>query len=108
MKAIRDCGYRVIEAVASDEALPLLAAPHPSFDVIIVDMAVEGRLHGFGLARVLRAECPKAELVLTASLERLTDEVEELCGRDTVISKPYQKQLLVRRIQALMTGRRRK
>jgi len=65
---LRECGYRVIEAVNSDEAHQLLNAGLASIeiDIVLADACASGQ-NGFALATWMRGNHPKIELILAGS-----------------------------------------
>jgi CheY-like chemotaxis protein len=48
---LRHCGYRVLEAANSDEALLLLQKPDIQVDVVMIDVGSSGAMSGFKLAQ---------------------------------------------------------
>ena len=56
---LRDCGYRVHEAVSAEEAILILQAPEVSIDIVFSDVEMPGEMDGFGLARWVRANKPE-------------------------------------------------
>ena len=55
---LRECGYRVYEAVNASEALAMLQAPEVSVDIVFSDVEMPGDMDGLGLARWVRANKP--------------------------------------------------
>ncbi len=55
---LRECGYRVYEAVNAAEALAMLQAPEVSIDIVVSDVQMPGDMDGFGLARWIRGNKP--------------------------------------------------
>ena len=48
---LRHCGYRVLEAANSDEALLLLQKPDTQVDVVMIDVGGSGAMSGFKLTQ---------------------------------------------------------
>ena len=48
---LRDCGYKVIEAVSADEAMTVLLHREIVVDVVFSDIEMPGSVDGFGLAK---------------------------------------------------------
>jgi CheY-like chemotaxis protein len=105
---LRDCGYRVIEAVGADEAIAVLKQAEIVVDVIFSDIDMPGTMDGFGLARWARANCPGAEVILTGTVPRAVDAAADLCEQNGAVPKPYEPQLVHDRIRRLLAARPRK
>ena len=76
---LRDCGYKVHEAVSGEEAIAILQAPEVSIDVVFSDVEMPGSMDGFALARWVRANKPGMEVILTSGIERSADIAATLC-----------------------------
>ena len=46
---LRDCGYKVIEAVNADEAMTVLLHRETAVDIVFSDIEMPGSVDGFGL-----------------------------------------------------------
>src|SRR3546814_7896167 len=57
-EALRDAGFRVMEAASADEALAYLEAAE-RVDLVFSDIQMPGSLDGFGMARRLRGRPPE-------------------------------------------------
>ena len=98
---LRECGYRVHEAVSADEAVLILQAPEVSVDVVFSDVEMPGDTDGFGLARWVRANMPRTQVILTSGVERSADIAATLCEAGPLLKKPYPSQDVVDRIKQL-------
>ena len=96
---LRECGYRVIEAVSAAEARTAMSAGH-AIDVLLLDMQLQGSEDGFAFAKAIRAEYPNVVIIRTVNTATLTDRAAELCD-DGPLEKPYHPKELLRRIQRL-------
>lgn len=96
---LRDCEYRVLEAASSDEALTILNDQSVDVNVVFTDIELPGSLNGFELARWVRANKPGAEVVLTGAISKTADIAADLCEHGQIVSKPYDKQVVVDRIK---------
>jgi CheY-like chemotaxis protein len=105
---LRDCGYRVIEAVSADEAIAVLEQAKIVVGVIFTDIEMPGAMDGFGLARWARANCPGAEVILTGTVPRAVDAAADLCEQNGTVPKPYEPQTVHDRIRRLLAARLRK
>jgi len=101
---LRECGYRVIEAIDADEARQLLALDVRPIDVVLADVnASEG---GFGLAGWVRENRPGTEVILTGSTRRAVERAGDLCREGSAVA-PYDHSLVLDRIRRLIAARDR-
>jgi DNA-binding response OmpR family regulator len=87
---LRRCGYQVIEATNSDEAVIALQEPMLSIDIIVCDIGVGGARSGFGLAGWARQHRPELEVRLAGALESAANTVVLLCERGQHLVRPYE------------------
>ncbi|MEG3089780.1 response regulator [Sphingomonas sp. PB4P5] len=92
---LRHCGYRVVEAATSDEALLALAEASLSIDVVLCDVAIKGRTSGFELATWVRQSRPELEVRLAASVEGAAKVAANLCSHGPHLERPYEPQGVV-------------
>ena len=104
---LRDCGYKVHEAVSGEEAIAILQAPEVSIDVVFSDVEMPGSVDGFALARWVRANKPGLEVILTSGIERSADIAATLCEAGPLMKKPYSSQDVVDRLRQLAAKARR-
>ena len=104
---LRDCGYKVHEAVSGEEAIAILRAPEVSIDVVFSDVEMPGSMDGFALARWVRANKPGMEVILTSGIERSADIAATLCEAGPLMKKPYSSQDVVDRLRQLAAKARR-
>jgi DNA-binding response OmpR family regulator len=101
---LRDCGYRVIEAVrAADVWAAAQAGTVP--DVVFAGVRAGGDGGGFSLAQQLRQTHPGISVILTSGIADAAQKSSELCEQGAV-EKPYRPQDLARRIHLLIERRR--
>ena len=93
---LRRCGYEVIEAASSDEALTVLA------------VTIGGSLSGFALAAWARASRPGLQVLLAGNVEKAADAAAGLCDEGPALARPYDPQLVVDRIKRLLAARDRR
>jgi CheY-like chemotaxis protein len=98
---LRECGYKVHEAVSADEALDILQSPEVAVDVVFSDVEMPGSMDGFALARWVRANKPNMQVILTSGVERSADIAAMLCEAGPLLKKPYPSQHVVDRIRQL-------
>jgi DNA-binding NtrC family response regulator len=101
---MRDCGFRVVEAASTDEALIALHQADLAIDVVLSDVAVPGSLDGFGLARWLREHRPGLPIILAATPARAADAAADLCEEGPFLAKPYDPQILLNHIRRTLAN----
>jgi CheY-like chemotaxis protein len=99
---LRECGYKVYEAVNAGEALEMLQSSGVPIDVVFSDVQMPGEIDGFGLARWVRANEPGVQVILTSGVERSADIAATLCEAGPLLEKPYPPHDVVDRIQQLI------
>jgi CheY-like chemotaxis protein len=104
---LRECGYKVIEAIHTDEAVEVLSAPDVAVAVVLADVSSPGKVDGFGLARWIRAQDLPVKVILAGTVKKVTATAEELCENGPLMSKPYDHALLHERIKRELAARER-
>ncbi len=99
---LRECGYRVYEAVNAIEAVTMLQAPEVTVDIVFSDVQMPGNMDGFGLARWIRNNKPGVRVILTSGVERSADIAATLCEAGPLLEMPYSSQNVVDRIKQLV------
>jgi len=99
---LRECGYKVIEAATSDEAVQVLQEPTVKIDVILCDVSLPGGFDGFGLAQWVRAHRNGLPIILVGSPAGASDAAGDLCDSGPMLAKPYDPQLVLDRIKRLL------
>ncbi|WP_409563090.1 response regulator [Hyphomicrobium sp. B1] len=101
---LRECGYRVIEASTSDEALLVLDRSRIRVDVIFSAVDVSGAFDGFALTRWVRTNHPQTKIVMAGSPKSASAAAGKLCEEGPHLKKPYEPQAVedyIRRLLAL-------
>lgn len=104
---LRECGYRVIEAATTDEAKLVLEHGEFRVDVVLVDLAATGASDGFVFANWARAHKSGLPIVLVGSADHASNAAGDLCEEGPTLSKPYDHQILLKRIKQLLAERSR-
>jgi len=76
---LHGCGFQVIEAANSDEAMAALAEADGAEDTLLCDVAIPGTIGGFSLS--IEARDRGLRVVLTGSLPGAVEAAVELCQR---------------------------
>jgi DNA-binding response OmpR family regulator len=102
--ALRDSGYRVVEADSGPTGIEAYHAHQP--DLIILDIGL-GSMDGLEVCRQLRAVSSAPIIFLTSR----TDEVDQLvgfaAGGDDYVTKPFSPKVVVARVGSLLRRRQR-
>jgi CheY-like chemotaxis protein len=104
---LRECGYKVHEAVNAAEAVAMLQSPDVTIDIVFSDVQMPGDMDGFGLARWIRSNKPCVQVILTSGVERSADIAATLCEAGPLLEKPYPSQSVVDRIKQLLAKAQR-
>lgn len=102
---LRDCGYKVIEAADTDEALVVLQHAEIEVDVVLCGISKTGSAGGFALSQFIRSTRPWTHVVLAGNHARAVDAAGELCEAGPTLSKPYEPQVVLDRIKRLLAAR---
>jgi DNA-binding NtrC family response regulator len=102
---LRDCGYRVIEAVNADEAMAVLSHQETAVDVVFSDIEMPGSVDGFGLEKWMREHRPGLDVVLAGTVPRAVENAKDLCEQGP-IPKPYDAQTVHNHIRRLLATRK--
>ena len=102
IRSLESLGYRVTAAVDGNDALQKLGTDI-AVDVLFTDIVMPGGLNGWELAERARQDRPKLRVLLTSgyALETLTTH-ERLRDCSTILTKPYRKFELARRLREVL------
>ena len=103
---LRECGYRVVEAITGEEALSILGAG-VKVDAILSAVKLQGAIDGFALAQRIRESFAGIEVILTTGIAMTAKKAGELCDQG-VRKRPYHPDLIVERLKLLFEKRRPK
>jgi CheY-like chemotaxis protein len=101
---LRDCGFRVIEAVNAEEAIVVLQQSDQDVDVVFSDVEMKGAMDGFGLNRWIRENHPDVPVILAGTPARASAAAADLCKEGPDLTKPYEPQLVLDRIRRLLAN----
>lgn len=104
---LRNCGYHVVEAANTDEAIKALAEQALGIDVILCDIAAIGARSGFELAQWVRENRPGLEVRLAGNLDVAAKTAADLCETGPHLSRPYEPDAVVDYIKQLRATRDR-
>lgn len=104
---LRECGYRVLEAVDVEEAKKLMAANAGLVDIVLVDVATAGGKDSFGLSHWIKSNGDKAKVLLSGTVEKVAEDAGTLCEQGPKLAKPYHHQQLHEEIKKLLAAHAR-
>lgn len=99
---LRECGYKVAEALDATEAKTLFG-----HEQLPIDIVLARGVAGLELSAWLRAHHPEVEIVLAGSIERVTAKAGELCENGPAENLPYEHQFVLESIRQKMAARRK-
>jgi len=103
---LRDCGYRVVEAASSDEALLVLQHSAQPIDVLFCGVHVTGALDAFTLSQWTRKNRPQIKVILAGAPKSAAAAAGKLCEEGPHLAKPYEPHVVedyIRRLLALQS-----
>ncbi len=103
---LRECGYRVLEAINAKEAQGILSEGLQIVDVVLADIQTLGE-EGFAFAAWVRKNKPGTRVVLAGTVAATARKAGDLCEEEPPIRKPYDHQLVLDRIRRLLAERDR-
>jgi DNA-binding response OmpR family regulator len=92
---LRECGFKVIEAVNAEEAMSILMEPALTVDSVLSDVDLSGPMDGLALAQWMRREKPELPIILAATPARAA---ADLSGAGPLLMKPSDQRILLDRI----------
>jgi CheY-like chemotaxis protein len=99
---LRECGYRVVEAVNAEEALAVLGQTELSLKAVLADTALPGPMDGFALARWIREHRVGLNVLLAGTPARAAERAADLCEQGPELGRPYEPVVVVDRIRRLL------
>ena len=102
---LRDCGYKVIEAVNANEALTMLLDEEAIIDVVFSNVDMPSFTDAFGLSKWLHEKRPELEVILVGTVARAVSVAKELCN-DGPLPSPYEPDAVHDRIRQLLATRK--
>jgi CheY-like chemotaxis protein len=104
---LRKCGYDVVEAANTDEAVIALQHSRFSVDIVLCDIRAVGTKSGFELAAWVRQNHPDVDIQLAGSLTGIIEKATDICESRPNFTKPYEPQSIVNYIKRLRAARER-
>jgi DNA-binding response OmpR family regulator len=103
---LRECGYRVLEAVNAKEARAILSDGSEVVDIMLADIQTLGE-EGFAFVAWARKNKPGIRIVSAGTVAATARKAGDLCEEEPPIRKPYDHQMVLDRIRRLLAERDR-
>jgi len=100
-RAFRLAGHEATVCDNAARAVELLRTE--SFDVILSDVVMPGKLDGYDLARVVRERWPSIKIVLTSGFPNLDRDTHSEANF-LLLTKPYRRAALARTLRDALNG----
>lgn len=101
---LRDCGYTVVEASTTDEAITVLSDATLPISAVLCDAEAPGSLNAFQF-RLWVKEVPGrtgVEIALAGSIDAAAHKAAELCENGPHLARPYDPQGVLDYIRRLL------
>ena len=92
---LRSCGYVVIEAATTDEAVTVLERESLSVDAVLCEAQVPGKLNAFEFRTWARQRRSDLQVALAGNVEAAAQKAAELCEEGPELARPYDPQGVV-------------
>lgn len=102
---LRDCGYRVLEAVSAAEARESLSSSGRRIDVVLIGVKSVPSESGFALASWVRQSHPTVKVLLGGTMAKVLRLAGDLC--DDGPAGPLDHRLVLDHIRRLLATRER-
>jgi CheY-like chemotaxis protein len=103
---LRECGYRVLEAVNYTEARALLDKASHRIDVVLADIQTPDQ-DGFMFSSWLRRAHPHVELLVSGTVAKIAQNAGELCEEGPAGTKSPNYREVLDRIRRTLAARSR-
>lgn len=101
-EVLRDAGLDVVEARNADEAMRLLSG-RERIDILLTDVQMPGKLDGVDLVRKARhIDENMPVMIISAYMHRVMDRIGGIVPAPMLVSKPYNLQNVVNRVNELV------
>lgn len=97
---LRKCGYHVVEAATTEEALSIMKDGKLEPNVVFSAIDLAGALEGFALAQWVRQQRPGVEVILAGNIASAANKAEILCESHH-LPKPYTAKDVLQRIRTV-------
>lgn len=105
---LRTCGYAVIAAASTEEAVTVLQDPAFKVSAMLCALPAVGSQSGFALARWVRDHHPDIEISLAGTLDAAAEAAAEYCEEGPRLARPYEPAAIIERIHLMRERGRQK
>jgi DNA-binding NtrC family response regulator len=102
---LRDCGYRVWEAVDGAEARETLSSGRRTIEVVLIGVKSLPSESGFAFASWVRLNHPRVKVLLGGTMKKVLQLAGELCTEGS--EGPLDHRMVLDHIQRLLAARER-
>jgi CheY-like chemotaxis protein len=99
---LRECGYRVLEAVQGEEAQAIFRSGEP-VELLFSDVDLGRGMNGLMLAAWVRQNYPTVRIVLASGVASMAKEAADICDAP-LLAKPYSYEMLGDHIKRLLAA----
>lgn len=104
---LRECGYLVVEAANTDEAIAYFKGGDTSIETALLDVRASGAENVFELTRWIRSHYA-ADVVMVGAIETAAHKAAELCKTGPTLAHPYEHTAVLDLIKRLRAERDRR
>ena len=99
---LRNCGYIVIEAATTDEAVIVLQRKSLPVNAVLCDAQAPGRMNPFAFRVWAQAQRSELQIALAGNIEIAAQKAAELCEEGPQLGRPYDPQSVVTYIRRMI------
>jgi DNA-binding response OmpR family regulator len=102
---LRECGFTVVEAGDTNEAIQILDQSGLRVDALLADVGLPGAVDAFGLVKWVRSNRPGVQIMLAATPGSAAAKAGTLCEQGPHLTRPYDPQIVEKQIRQLLGAR---
>ena len=102
---LRNCGYVVVEAATTDEAVIVLEDAKVTADAVLCDADAPGSQSAFQLRAWALRRRPQVQIILAGSIAAAANKAAELCEEGPQLRRPYDPQGVIEYIRRIIGSR---
>jgi len=101
---LRDCGFTVVEAASTAEAMELLQHEPTNIEIVLADATAEpGAV--FSMSQWIRSNAAQIDVILAGNVEKAVNAAGRLCNEGPALVKPYAHELVLDHIRRVLASR---
>ena len=102
---LRTCGYVVVEAASTDEAVIVLDDTHVTVNAVLCDADAPGHQSAFQLRAWAVQRRPETQIILAGTVAAAANKAAKLCEEGPQLQRPYDPQGVVEYIRRIIGAR---